>query len=329
MIPFAADSLFLENSLLSLQSAADSLEQLEVVLVNAGVDPDAKSIADSFVACHKNWRLIDLPVQALPGEARNKGLSAATGEWVLFLDSDDRLDRNALLAALELIDIHPGVELLYCGLAGDSAGSDFGFRNRGDFHENSDSRSGLSLLLQFLQAGFWQPSQSAYLWKRTFLEEISARFPEQILHEDNVFTFENLSVASALLVTTTPIVIVKSRQDSITHVPTEFRLNSLYQVWKEIAEGHAIPGRLSGDRHLQLASRWVLRSVEHQIKRLALEIAGQRLLTTLTTIHRIQGATTRFKVSVALLTLPVFGKILSTISFISLRLNLKLLRDSN
>ena len=47
-----------------------------------------------------------------PGAARNFGLSLAAGEWILFLDADDLIERNYLEERFELLKQHPHADLL-------------------------------------------------------------------------------------------------------------------------------------------------------------------------------------------------------------------------
>lgn len=61
-----------------------SLTPHEIIVVDDGSNPPVRlASTDSRV------RLIRLPVNAGPSAARNRGVEAASGDWVAFLDSDD------------------------------------------------------------------------------------------------------------------------------------------------------------------------------------------------------------------------------------------------
>lgn len=81
---------------------AQSFQQLEVVVVLDGYDPRARETL-SLVA-DPRLRVLELPAPMGAAEARNRGVQAARGTWVAFLDDDDewlpcKLDKQLEAAA--------------------------------------------------------------------------------------------------------------------------------------------------------------------------------------------------------------------------------------
>ena len=74
------------------QSGAESVE---VVCVNDGSTDDSATILHTYAERYSNVRIISQPNGGLSA-ARNMGLRAANGEYVLFLDSDDWLTSNTI-----------------------------------------------------------------------------------------------------------------------------------------------------------------------------------------------------------------------------------------
>lgn len=74
--------------------------RLEVILINDGSTDSSPAICESFRQQHSNVILIHQENKGL-SEARNIGVLAATGDWVYFLDSDDRLAPDALQTLLD------------------------------------------------------------------------------------------------------------------------------------------------------------------------------------------------------------------------------------
>jgi GT2 family glycosyltransferase len=93
----------------------------EVIIVNDGSDdPHTKSFLD--LLRRRRYRIIDQKNSGLAA-ARNTGIKAARGEYVLPLDADNRLRTGFVTAALQVLDRRPKVGIVY----GDRR--DFGLRN--------------------------------------------------------------------------------------------------------------------------------------------------------------------------------------------------------
>ncbi|MCL1998620.1 MAG: glycosyltransferase [Turicibacter sp.] len=76
---------------------------LEVIAVDDGSTDDTISICEKSFGNFSNFRLIKQPNTG-PGGARNTGIAAATGEYIMFLDGDDFLLPNALQNILALLE---------------------------------------------------------------------------------------------------------------------------------------------------------------------------------------------------------------------------------
>ena len=70
--------------------AAQTYQNLEVIIVNDGSPDDSLQIALEYTAKHPNFQCYTIENRG-QGGARNYGLDQATGEYVTFLDSDDYL----------------------------------------------------------------------------------------------------------------------------------------------------------------------------------------------------------------------------------------------
>ncbi len=74
--------------------------EYEVIVVDDGSTDSSREICDRFAAEHHNMQLC-VQENSGVGVARNRGLNVATGEFVLFLDSDDFLEKDALRSLLQ------------------------------------------------------------------------------------------------------------------------------------------------------------------------------------------------------------------------------------
>jgi glycosyltransferase involved in cell wall biosynthesis len=87
--------------------------QIEIVVVDDAA-PDgllAASIAREF-----GVRLARTPATLGPGGARNAGIEASCGEYILPVDADDLLAPDYVAKAVAVLDAHPSAGVCYCKL---------------------------------------------------------------------------------------------------------------------------------------------------------------------------------------------------------------------
>lgn len=68
-------------------------EKLEIILVNDGSKDDSLALCKAFAEQDTRIRVIDKPNGGV-SSARNAGIEAATGEYIMFCDSDDWVDQD-------------------------------------------------------------------------------------------------------------------------------------------------------------------------------------------------------------------------------------------
>jgi glycosyltransferase involved in cell wall biosynthesis len=81
---------------------SQSLRDIEVICVNDCSTDDSVDRIARIAARDTRVRLIDNPINLGPGGSRNRGIRAASGDYVFFLDADDMLPPGALLRLLDV-----------------------------------------------------------------------------------------------------------------------------------------------------------------------------------------------------------------------------------
>ncbi|MGW2649830.1 bifunctional glycosyltransferase/CDP-glycerol:glycerophosphate glycerophosphotransferase [Streptomyces sp. NPDC001393] len=108
---------FLPECLDSLLGPAQSFEGIEVVAVDDCSPDGSGALLDAYAARDSRLRVVHLPENVGLGRARGEGLDRAKGDYVWFVDSDDRLTTGALSAVAErLRRTRPDVLLVDHGL---------------------------------------------------------------------------------------------------------------------------------------------------------------------------------------------------------------------
>ena len=116
VVPCYNQANFLPEAIESV--LAQTYGRVEVVVVNDGSTDDTAAVASRY----ERVRCIS-QLNGGQGAARNEGLKRATGEYVLFLDSDDRLLPDALEIGMQCLASRPGCvfaagRCVYIGPAG-------------------------------------------------------------------------------------------------------------------------------------------------------------------------------------------------------------------
>ncbi|QUO31253.1 glycosyltransferase family 2 protein [Faecalicatena sp. Marseille-Q4148] len=75
---------------------------IEIVLVNDGSSDDSLFICEKVSQNDKRVKIINQKNSGV-STARNKGMENSTGEWLMFVDSDDWIESNTVYSMLELM----------------------------------------------------------------------------------------------------------------------------------------------------------------------------------------------------------------------------------
>lgn len=95
IIPAFNIEAYILTCLESLENQTLAQDMFEVIVVDDVSADKTMELVINFKQL-KNLKVITSSVNGGPGIARNKGLKAARGEYILFLDGDDRLEHHAL-----------------------------------------------------------------------------------------------------------------------------------------------------------------------------------------------------------------------------------------
>ena len=105
-MPLYNKAASIERTLCSIQ--AQKMSGFEVIVVNDGSTDESVARVEAFLreTRDRRFRLIHQRNEG-PGSARNRGVEAATAEWVAFLDGDDEWQPTYLERCLGLLAEHP------------------------------------------------------------------------------------------------------------------------------------------------------------------------------------------------------------------------------
>ena len=183
--PFLGDAL---DSVLG-----QTLRELEVICVDDGSTDASSAILAEYAARDKRVRVLTQANQG-QGAARNRGLKAAQGDYIYFMDADDALADPAALSRLVAAMAGDRLEVLFfdaemrpdAGVAVSEAVVCANSYIRK--HDYAKVYTGRKLFAEMLRRREFSVSPCLMLLSRAFVESHRLRFPaERIFYEDNIF----------------------------------------------------------------------------------------------------------------------------------------------
>lgn len=98
----------------SIQSVLDQTYQnFELIVVNDCSSDNTKEIVEDYIKSDFRIKLIDKKVNQGVASARNTGLDHALGEFIAFLDSDDKWQKTKLEKQIRIFNQYPEIDLVY------------------------------------------------------------------------------------------------------------------------------------------------------------------------------------------------------------------------
>lgn len=201
IVPIYNVQAFLNEALWSIVN--QDYTNLEIILVNDGSTDNSLEIAESYAKSDKRIKLISTVNNGL-GAARNIGMAHATGDYIVFADSDDVVPRKAYRVMIETLR---------------SSNSEFVI---GSYTRLTETREHMPQWLQRVHTEarihikadeYLDGLINVFAWnkmfKREFLERIDFSWPEGIRYEDQYPVTRAMILAEAFDVI--PDVVFKYR----------------------------------------------------------------------------------------------------------------------
>lgn len=174
---------------------AQTFKDWEAILVNDGSKDDSLTICNEYASKNSRIKVIDKP-NGGPSSARNRGLDEAQGEYVYFMDADDRIEKNFLEVFFNGNDNGDNYDIIFQGFVREFADG----RVEKSFAMDADTST---LTKEEIICRLYKEHVYGWAWCKLFRKEIidknHLRFDESLrLWEDELFTTEFLKYAKAV-----------------------------------------------------------------------------------------------------------------------------------
>lgn len=113
IMPFLDAEAHLAEAIASV--TGQTVREFELILVDDGSRDGSRAIAEAAAASDGRIRILERGAEDRhgPGAARNAGILTARGEFIAFLDADDRLEPDMLEVTVAAMRAHPDVAMVY------------------------------------------------------------------------------------------------------------------------------------------------------------------------------------------------------------------------
>lgn len=227
IIPIYKVEAFLDKSIQSVLSQTHL--NLELILVDDGSPDGCGEICDSYARQDKRVTVIHQTNRGLSG-ARNAGLKAATGDYIVFLDADDYWDDNTALE--RLVECLPA-DVVSFGMKHFWPENGRVVQNWSDTQNYQDirGRAKYEQVRYMLENGCYIASACNKLIKRSLFSEQKLTFREGVTSEDIDWCARLLIAAGTFSVSPCCFYRYRQRDGSISK---SIRIKNIYDLEENI-----------------------------------------------------------------------------------------------
>jgi glycosyltransferase involved in cell wall biosynthesis len=225
IIPAYNSSDYLAECIESAQK--QTLKNIEIICVNDGSFDNSLKIIEDFAAKDKRITVVSKKNGGL-SSARNAGIKCVHGKYILFLDSDDMI-KNDTAEKLSKYSEKNNLDLLFFDADSFFESKEMEAKNAvfNDYYHGSkeinEVLSGSELFVKLRENGDYRTSACMQLIRTERLIQNKIEFYEGILHEDNLFTFENILMAKRAAKRNWALYLRRVHEDSIMTTKVSFR----------------------------------------------------------------------------------------------------------
>ena len=180
IVPVYNVEIYLENCINSL--IRQSYENIEIILINDGSTDKSLDICNSYKSKDNRIFVLSQPNSGV-SYARNLGLKSATGEYILFVDSDDFVNENFVQKMVESME---NVDMTICAYLENYKNDNIEHR----IIENETVIDNVSAINKMFNRTYY----GGYIWNKIFRKSIIEK--NKIEFDSNIHMCEDLLFVS-------------------------------------------------------------------------------------------------------------------------------------
>lgn len=231
IIPAYNAERFLSRCLSSVYHTTLPEYSFEVIAVNDGSRDNTISILHKYHDEHSNLKVINQPNGGV-SIARNNGIVASSGDYVLFLDADDELIDGALAKVYAFLSEHEPMDMLVTRQIRSNG------KQRWQLKAPTLEENKLYSGLEAYRNGYIRTNAGGGICRMAFLRKWQLSFPEGVKNAEDTIFFGHLQVyARSIVYTNLSLYLINEIDGSPAHNTDYTRLGKSH-----IISLHAVGG---------------------------------------------------------------------------------------
>lgn len=184
IVPVYKVESYLERCVRSLTEQTAEAGTFEILLIDDGSPDRCGELCEDYAQTYPMVKAFHKENGGL-SSARNYGVDHASGEWIVFVDSDDYVDNHLCGRLMKEAEKHPELDVMAYNGIEETQGETAPVRSK---VRPDIIVSGKDYLLYHEKTRSLGVEAWLYAYRRSFLQQENLRFQEGILHEDVEFT---------------------------------------------------------------------------------------------------------------------------------------------
>lgn len=190
-----------------------TFHDFELMVVNDGSKDKSLNVIDDFVRCHPAMKInVISKKNAGAGAARNTGIEAAKGEFIVFIDADDYVDNDFLQRIDEVIRKENADVVFVDIVREDNRGQIIRYERMSDFKGLSKER-----MIRWQLTGKMPWGGVRKIVKASLVKDNNLRYATHIkVGEESIYSFRVLELADKIAFQTSSLYHYVDNIDSLT-----------------------------------------------------------------------------------------------------------------
>ena len=184
IVPFYNVEKYIDRCLDSL--FRQTYQDYEIIMINDGSEDNSENICRNYVEKDNRFILINKDNGGL-SDARNFGIRNSTGEYLIFVDSDDYIDIDSCELFYNTISKNGSADIITSNIKSEEINNNVVYEKYSDIVENT-YLSGNEFLKVQLSSNSMRMSACRNIYSRKFIIDNNFLFKFGIYHEDEQWT---------------------------------------------------------------------------------------------------------------------------------------------